>query len=130
MLETLSIRTIPNPKWKNGWCDAILGIDGCIYWPPLNANRTLKYDPHTDQTSLVGDDFDMNNSNWNTGALATDGIVYCIPRNSNQVLAIDPLGEFLETTKAHMDDHPEKFGLLFQTEADENYALPVQRISL
>ena len=29
-----------------------------------------------------------------------------------------------------MDDHPEKFGLLFQTETDEKYALPVQRVFL
>ena len=43
-----------------GWGDAILGIDGYIYWPPYNAGRVLKYDPHSDQTSLVGDDFAKN----------------------------------------------------------------------
>ena len=54
--------------------------------------------------------------------MVADGVIYCIPSNYNQVLAIDPLGEFLETTKANMEDHPEKFGLLFQTiEADEDY---------
>ena len=40
-----------------GWFDAILGIDGCIYCSPLNARYILKYDPHTNRTSLVGDDF-------------------------------------------------------------------------
>ena len=40
--------------------DAILGIDGCIYWPPKNDRRILKYDPHSNQTSFVGDNFDCS----------------------------------------------------------------------
>ena len=42
--------------------DAILGFDGCIYWPaPKNDRRILrKYDPHSNQTSFVGDNFDCN----------------------------------------------------------------------
>ena len=32
--------------WGRGWVDANLGINGCIYWPPYIASRTLKYDPH------------------------------------------------------------------------------------
>ena len=46
--------------WRDGftgWGDGILGIDGCIYWPPSNAAEILKYDPHSNLTSLVGDDF-------------------------------------------------------------------------
>ena len=45
--------------------------------------------------------------------------------SANQVLAIDPWGEFLETTKANMEDHPEKFGFLFQkiTRVGEGCAL-------
>ncbi len=27
------------------WGDAIVGVDKCIYWPPFNANRVLKFDP-------------------------------------------------------------------------------------
>jgi hypothetical protein len=38
-----------------GWGDAIIGVDKCIYWPPYNANRVLKFDPETQQLpSLVG----------------------------------------------------------------------------
>ena len=38
-----------------GWGDASLGIGGCIYWQPVNhIERTLKYDPYTDKTSLIG----------------------------------------------------------------------------
>jgi hypothetical protein len=40
-----------------GTCTAVLGNDGCMYWPSLNANRTLKFDPETQTISLVGDDF-------------------------------------------------------------------------
>ena len=104
-----------------GWGDAILGIDGCIYWPPSDARRTLKYDPHSNQTSLVGDDFGSKGFKWNTGALATDGVIYCISYDVNRVLAIDPIGEFLATTKVNMQKHPEDLGYLFQTiKADED----------
>jgi len=99
-----------------GWGDAILGIDGCIYWPPFNARRTLKYDPYTDQTSLVGDDFGRNGRRWISAALASDGVIYCIPRCANRVLvAIDPLREFSVTTKTNMEEHPEELGFLFRT---------------
>ena len=101
--------------------DSMLGIDGCIYWPPCDDGYTLKYDPHSKQTSCVGSQFEIDENNWLSGALATDGVIYCIPTLANQVLAIDPIGEFLATTKANMQDHPEKFGCLFQTiEVDED----------
>ena len=100
-----------------GWGDAILGIDGCIYWPPKNSTRTLKYDPHSNQISLVGDNFDCF---YMHGALATDGVIYCMPFGAKQVLAIDPLGEFSLETKANMEEHPEEFGFLFQINATDN----------
>ena len=51
-----------------------------------------------------------------------DGVIYySIPANANQILAIDPIGEFLATTKAIMQEHPEEFGSLFQPiQADED----------
>ena len=107
------------------WQDAILGIDGCIYWPPHSAGRTLKYDPRTDQISLVGCEFGMEEYKWSSGALTTDGVIFCIPTNANQVLAIgDPWGDFVETTKANMEAHPETFGSLFQIiEVEGGYAI-------
>ena len=97
-----------------GWCDAILGIDGCIYWPPCDTGYTLKYDPHSNQTSLVGHDFSSEGYKWCGGALATDGVIYCIPSSAKQVLAIDPLAEFSDATKTKMEEHPEELGFLFQ----------------
>ena len=76
-----------------------------------DVGRTLKYDPLSDQTSLVGDDFGRIKSKWISGALATDGVISCNPYCANQILAFDPLGEFLETKKADMEDRPEEFGL-------------------
>ena len=106
---------------NHGAGDAILGIDGCIYWPPSYTRFTVKYDTRSNQASLVGDDFGNTFYKWINGALAADGVIYCFPNEANQVLAIDPLGEFLETTKAIMQEHPEEFGYLFQTiEADED----------
>ena len=104
------------------WGDAVLGIDGCIYWAPWNHKHTLKYDPRSDKASLVGDNYEhMDTNRWMSGALAADGVIYCIPTHATKILAIDPIGEFLETNKANMQDHPEQFGCLFQTiEADED----------
>ena len=104
--------------------DAMLGIDGCIYWAPCNNRYTLKYDPHSNQISCVGGQLRTQPNDWVSGALATDGVIYYIPSNANQVLAIDPIGEFLAITKSNMQDHPEECGCLFQTiEADEDSVL-------
>ena len=55
-----------------------------------------------------------------------------MPSDAEQVLAIDPFGDFLETTKTNIEDHPEKFGRLFQTvvveKADANSGLPGYRV--
>ena len=95
-------------QYRRGWCDAVMGIDGCVYWPPYDATRTLKYNPHIDLTSLVGGDFGTQQVKWVGGTLASDRVVYCFPTCANQVLAIDPIGEFLATTKVVMQDDPEE----------------------
>ena len=33
--------------WGSGWRNGILGIDGCIYWPPNHGTHILKYDPNS-----------------------------------------------------------------------------------
>ena len=94
--------------------DAILGIDGCIYWPPRYASRILKYDPHSNQSSLVGGDFGNVLYKWYGGALATDGVIYSIPSSANRILAIDPLRELSVVMKTNMEEHPEELGFLFR----------------
>ena len=110
-----------------GWQEdaMMLGIDGCICWPPKYAGHTLKYDPHTDQISLVCCELGTERSKWLSGALTPGGIIYCISTCNKRVLAIDPWGDFLETTKVNMEAHPDKFGFLFQkiTEVGEDSTL-------
>jgi hypothetical protein len=97
-----------------GWGDPIVGVDKCIYWPPFNANRVLKFDPETQQLpSLVGGDLGERVSKWLGGALATDGVIYCIPYYSTRVLAIDPFKELAMTMHHIIHQYPEELGRLF-----------------
>ena len=95
------------------WGAAGLGNDGCIYWPPTGGIRALKYDPETQEASLVGDDFGGEDSRWIGGAVASDGVIYCMPNGAHQVLAIDPFHEFSKTLEAYMQEYPEELGRLF-----------------
>jgi hypothetical protein len=100
--------------YGRGWGDPIVGVDKCIYWPPLNANRVLKFDPETQQLpSPVGGDLGEGSSKWHNGALATDGAIYCIPFAANQVLAIDPFKELAMTLQNNFRQHPQELGRLF-----------------
>jgi len=104
----------PGFRDEGSWGDAILGIDGCIYWPPIFASRTLKYDPHTNQTSLVGDNYGRERIKWYGGSLASDGVIYCVPYNAERILSIDPWKEFTMTVKNNIEEHPQNFGFLFE----------------
>jgi hypothetical protein len=108
---------------RQGWGNPIVGVDKCIYWPPLDANRVLKFDPETQQLpSLVGDDLGEGGWKWLSGALAaTDGVIYCIPYyNYTQILAIDPFKELSMTLQNNFIQHPQELGRLFVKD-DEEY---------
>jgi hypothetical protein len=96
--------------WKFG--NPIVGVDKCIYWPPFNANRVLKFDPETPQLppSLVGDDLGEEGhcSKWQGAALATDGVIYCIPSGAKQILAIDPFKELSMTLQNNFRLYPQE----------------------
>ena len=114
-----------------GWGDPIVGADKCIYWPPSDANRVLKFDPEAQQLpSLVGDDLGEEclkrhggSNKWNGGALATDGAIYCVPFCSSRVLAIDSFKEFSATLQTNMKLYPDELGRLFlkDEECDETF---------
>jgi hypothetical protein len=112
-------------EWGEGWGDPIVGVDKCIYWPPRNANRVLKFDHETQQlASFVVDDLGEEGSKWQGGALATDGVIYCIPIISSRVLAIDPFKEFSMTLQTNMTLYPDELGRLFlkdEEECDETF---------
>ena len=73
----------------------------------------VKYDPHSNQTSCVGSQFETEGLDWVSGVLATDGVIYCIPTDAKRILAINPIGEFLATTKAFLQQYPEEFWITF-----------------
>ena len=116
-----------------GWGDPIVGAAKCIYWPPCNANRVLKFDPETQQLPrLVGDGFGGFGKKWQGGALATDGAIYCIPYyyitpyiSTSRVLAIDPFKECSATLQTNMILYPNDLGRLFlkdeKEECDESF---------
>jgi hypothetical protein len=106
-----------------GWGNPIIGVDKCIYWPPLYANRVLKFDPGTQQLpSLVGDDLGEGEGKWRSGTLAaTAGRIYCIPYSSTtQILVIDPFKELSMTLQNNFIQHPQELGHLFAKD-DEKY---------
>jgi len=103
-----------------GWGDPSIGVDKCIYWPPLYANRVLKFDPETQQKpSLVGGDLGGGAYKWQSGALATDRAIYCIPLSAKQILAIDPFKEFSATLQTNMRKYPDELGRLFLKDEEE-----------
>ena len=97
-----------------GWGDPIVGVDRCIYWPPLVANRVLTFDPETQQLpSLMRNDLGERGFKWSSGALASDGVIYCILFSSKQSPSIDPFKEFAMTMQNNVHMYPEELGRLF-----------------
>ena len=107
------------PKLLQPYGDAILGLDGCIYWPPNDANYTLYHNPLNGHTSIVGHDLGTLQNKYYGGALAPDGAIYCMPWHAAMVLAIDPFRVFQETLPSYMIRNPrEKFGSLFDHDGE------------
>ena len=73
-------KVVSDHKRGDGWGNAVWGIDGCIYLPPYNAGRVHTYDPYTNLSSLVGDDFETEGCKWNGKCLGPDGVIYCLPQ--------------------------------------------------
>ena len=115
-----------NHLYADRWPDPIVGIDGCIYWPPHNASLVaVVYDPPSNHTSLIQLDSEEDTSISKrdlsfSGALATDGIIYFNLSNASGTFIIDPLGDFSLKTKRNMEKHPEELGFLFRINDNDN----------
>eukprot|EP00964_Phaeocystis_antarctica_P150462 scaffold117875_cov60-Phaeocystis_antarctica.AAC.1 len=72
-------------KWSGG----VLAADGNIYGIPYYATQVLRFDPRTQQATLVGDEL-PGDGKWHGGVLAADGNIYGTPSNATQVLRFDP----------------------------------------
>ena len=110
--------SIDSDNPDRGWDDANLGIDGCIYWPPFNAHRSLKYDRNTNQASLVGNDFGKEGCKWSGGPLTSDGAMYYFPLNNTRIMSIDPLKEYKSSLENTMVRRPEQLGCIFKPSDD------------
>ncbi len=98
-----------------------MGNDGCIYWPPAGANHTLKFDPETQVSSLIEDEFE--NNWWNGGAIGPAGVIFYMPSSaSTKVLVVDPLKEFIMDLQANLEQYPEELGRLFEKDDRGNTA--------
>ena len=78
-----------NYKDGLGWGLPVLGDDKCIYFPPYVHNRSLHFNPISQDISLIGELYEGDDNVWADGILASDGYIYCAPFNSNNILLID-----------------------------------------
>ena len=60
-----------------------------VYGIPYHSTQVLRFDPRTQQATLVCDQL-SGDAKWQGGVLAADGNIYGIPRNATQVLRFDP----------------------------------------
>ena len=80
---------------NRGWGLPVLGADKCIYFPPSQHERVLKFNTSTRKISLIGDSHEDNCFKYYGCVLASDGFVYCVPYNVKHILQVDarPLNE-------------------------------------
>ena len=77
----------------------MLGADKCIYFPPYDHDRVLKFNPSTKSISLIGESYAEKKSNWEGAVLASDGYIYSLSSCAHDILQIDsrPLNEKVVT---------------------------------
>lgn len=107
-----------NGNWEFG--SPCLGSDGCVYWPPLNQERILKYDPYLDTVDFIGVSTPTDHR-WSKGVTAPNGKTYFFPYfgGAKQILVVDPLGDFQKDLFKRIERDPFKFGGMFQGQTDE-----------
>ena len=116
-LEWIECHIYEDRDWYG---DAVMGLDGCIYWPPRNGYHILHHNPFNGHTSRVGHNLGILSKKYCGGALALDGVIYCMPWRAATILAIDPFREFQDTLPSHIKQHPqEKFGCLFDIDRED-----------
>jgi len=80
-------------RQKHGYNGCVAGLNGCIYGMPYYASRIVEFNPATNTTRHVGDDFGDNKQKWFSGVLGPDGCIYGCPHNTKQILKYNPATE-------------------------------------
>jgi len=73
------------------WSGLYAGSDGSLYGIPAYAIQTLRIDPITKFTELVGDVLGDGALKWLGGVVGADGIVYGVPHNAKSIFSYNPL---------------------------------------
>mmetsp|Transcript_4534 Transcript_4534/g.10717 ORF Transcript_4534/g.10717 Transcript_4534/m.10717 type:complete len:447 (+) Transcript_4534:104-1444(+) len=117
---SLFVQAAPHHFPETGWGafgSPCLGSDGCIYWPPMDQDRILKYDPYYEKTDFVGISTPQGHT-WFSGATVPGGKTYFFPFHggATQILAIDPFGDLKADFHRRIESDPLNFGGIFQKE--------------
>mmetsp|Transcript_4528 Transcript_4528/g.10698 ORF Transcript_4528/g.10698 Transcript_4528/m.10698 type:complete len:447 (+) Transcript_4528:127-1467(+) len=109
-------RRFSNASW-GAFGSPCLGSDGCIYWPPIEEDRILKYDPYYGKVDFVGISTPQGRT-WKGGATVPGGKTYFFPYHGDgaQILAIDPFGDLKADFHQRIESDPLTFGGIFQKE--------------
>jgi hypothetical protein len=95
-----------------GLVSAILGNDGCIYWPPGRVNNPQKFLPETKQSYLVGDEARGCFNCIGNGALGRDGCIYVLTHSGRRVLKIDVINNNYDSIVLEAVWQSQIFGLV------------------
>ena len=107
-------KVVSDQKRGDGWGNAVGGIDGCIYLP------IHTYDPYTNLSLLVGDDFETEG--WNGTCLGPDGVIYCLPQCTiSTILSINPLRDYVLSLEKIMVQCTEQLVCKFQPNIERKY---------
>ena len=87
--ETCPVLYVMDDESVYSWGRPVLGADKCIYFPPAWHDRVLKFNPSTQNVSLIGESYSENILKWGRGVLASNGYIYCIPSDADNILQID-----------------------------------------
>ena len=58
-------------------------------FPPSDHDRVLKYNPITNNISLIDCSYGFEEDKWMSSVLSSDGYIYCIPVDALDTLIID-----------------------------------------
>ena len=61
-----------------GWGRPVIGDDKCIYFPPSYHDRVLKYNPITNNISLIDCSYGFEEDKWMSSVLSSDGYIYIL----------------------------------------------------
>ena len=79
------VQGIGDFKYRGG----VLGDDGCVYFPPYDAEQIIRVDPsNNDECTFIGQKYD-GDKKWDGGVLALNKSIYFLPSKNNMVIKLD-----------------------------------------